>query len=69
MSYCDAVEQTGVWGGQPEILALSRAYQAQVNVVQAGMPVLKVGEGEYQGEPLFISYVHTTSPHHKRDSH
>ncbi|EPQ28510.1 uncharacterized protein PFL1_03813 [Pseudozyma flocculosa PF-1] len=56
LRYCDAIESTGVWGGQPEILALSRAFQTQINVVQAGSPVLKVGEGEYQGEPLTISY-------------
>ncbi len=48
--------RTRVWGGQPEILALSRAFRTQINVVQAGVPVLKVGEGEYDGEPLFISY-------------
>lgn len=56
LDYCSAVENTGVWGGQPEILALSRAFRTQINVVQAGVPVLKVGEGEYDGEPLFISY-------------
>ncbi|SNX86350.1 uncharacterized protein MEPE_05059 [Melanopsichium pennsylvanicum] len=56
LGYCSAVENTGVWGGQPEILALSRAFKTQINVVQAGVPVLKVGEGEYDGEPLFISY-------------
>lgn len=56
LDYCNAVENTGVWGGQPEILALSRAFGTQINVVQAGVPVLKVGEGEYDGEPLFISY-------------
>lgn len=56
LDYCDAVENTGVWGGQPEILALSRAFGTQINVVQAGLPVLKVGEQEYDAEPLFISY-------------
>ncbi|KAJ9474680.1 OTU domain-containing protein 2 [Pseudozyma hubeiensis] len=58
LDYCDAVEKTGVWGGQPEILALSRAFGAQINVVMAGRPVLKVGEGEYEedGKALLISY-------------
>lgn len=46
-----------MWGGQPEILALSRAFETQIHVIQAGVPVLKVGEGEYDGEPLTISYV------------
>ncbi len=57
MDYCSAVENTGVWGGQPEILALSRAFGTEIHVIQAGVPVLKVGEGEYDGEPLTISYV------------
>ncbi|GAK68332.1 cysteine proteinase [Moesziomyces antarcticus] len=56
LDYCSAVENTGVWGGQPEILALSRAFGTQIHVIQAGVPVLKVGEGEYDGEPLTISY-------------
>ncbi|PWZ01126.1 cysteine proteinase [Testicularia cyperi] len=56
MTYCDAVENTGVWGGQPEILALTRAFGTQINVIQAGVPILKVGEGEFEGEPLTISY-------------
>ncbi|CEH15393.1 OTU (ovarian tumor)-like cysteine protease [Ceraceosorus bombacis] len=56
LDYCDAVENTGVWGGQPEILALSRAYKTQIHVVQVGSPTLKVGEGEHKGEPCVISY-------------
>lgn len=57
LDYCDAIENTGVWGGQPEILALTRAYKTQIHVVQSGSPVLKVGEGEQKGEPLMISWV------------
>ncbi|CAO1618157.1 unnamed protein product [Jaminaea pallidilutea] len=60
LSYCDAIESTGVWGGQPEILAMSRAFQTQIWVVQAGSPIVKVGEGEYpsndSSSPLMISY-------------
>ena len=65
MDYCSAVENTGVWGGQPEILALSRAFGTQIHVIQAGVPVLKVGEGEYDGEPLTISYVAMSLHHHR----
>lgn len=35
-SYCATIRDTGVWGGEPEILALSRAYQVPIHVVQSG---------------------------------
>lgn len=57
------MESTGIWGGQPEILALSRAFERQINVVQVGYPTLKVGEDEFGGhsgkneqDAVFISY-------------
>lgn len=55
MRYCDAVQSTGVWGGQPEILALARAFHSPIHVVQAGSPIVKVGSEESKGEPLMIS--------------
>jgi len=36
--YCDSVRSTAVWGGEPEILALSRVYNVPIHVVQAGRP-------------------------------
>ncbi|KAL9936622.1 hypothetical protein V8E36_004690 [Tilletia maclaganii] len=57
--YCTAIEETGVWGGQPEILALSHAYEVPVHVVQVGLPTLKIGEEAYASSsktPLVISY-------------
>jgi hypothetical protein len=36
--YCTAVRDTAVWGGEPEILALSRAYNIPIHIVQAGRP-------------------------------
>ncbi|KAE8216392.1 hypothetical protein CF327_g419 [Tilletia walkeri] len=57
--YCSAIENTGVWGGQPEILALSHAYEVPIHVAQVGQPVLKIGEdnyGEANTVPLVISY-------------
>ncbi|CAD6890300.1 unnamed protein product [Tilletia caries] len=57
--YCSAIENTGVWGGQPEILALSHAYEVPIHVAQVGMPVLKIGEDNYGSTnrvPLVISY-------------
>lgn len=40
--YCDTVENTGEWGGQPEIKALSKYYGAPVHVLQAGTDIVKV---------------------------
>ncbi|UZJ54520.1 hypothetical protein CBS101457_003840 [Exobasidium rhododendri] len=56
LQYCDAVESTGVWGGEPEILALSRAFMTPIHVVQAGRPVVKIEPEESKGTPLMISY-------------
>lgn len=36
--YCATVRDTGAWGGEPEIMALSRAYQVPIHVVQWGSP-------------------------------
>ncbi|KAK0540708.1 OTU protein [Tilletia horrida] len=57
--YCSAIENTGVWGGQPEILALSHAYEVPIHVVQVGLPILKIGQDDYgtaNPTPLVISY-------------
>lgn len=55
LAYCDAIETTAVWGGQPEILALSQALDVPIWVVQSGSPTLKIGE-EKRTTPLLISY-------------
>jgi len=34
--YCLTVRDTGAWGGEPEIMALSRAYMVPIIVVQSG---------------------------------
>lgn len=36
--YCLAIRDTATWGGEPEILALSRAYNVPIQVIQAGTP-------------------------------
>lgn len=36
--YCLSIRDTGAWGGEPEILALSRAYNIPILVVQGGSP-------------------------------
>ncbi|KAG1756830.1 uncharacterized protein EDB91DRAFT_1213663 [Suillus paluster] len=36
--YCMTIKDTGAWGGEPEILALSRAYNVPIHVIQGGVP-------------------------------
>jgi OTU domain-containing protein 6 len=40
--YCANIRDTSVWGGEPEILALSRAYAITIHVVQSGQPPVVV---------------------------
>ncbi|KAI3617927.1 hypothetical protein CBS9595_003836 [Malassezia furfur] len=58
LQYCDAMESTSAWGGQPELLALARVFHTPIHVVQPGMPIVKIEDeafGEHKG-PLLISY-------------
>ncbi|BFZ64045.1 OTU protein [Saitoella coloradoensis] len=56
--YTKEIEETPVWGGQMEILALSRALKVPVEVVQMGAPVIKVDveDEEDAGEPVRLAY-------------
>jgi OTU domain-containing protein 6 len=36
--YCATVRDTGVWGGEPEIRALCKAYRVPIHVFQTGTP-------------------------------
>ncbi|KAI9492198.1 hypothetical protein BDB00DRAFT_829639 [Zychaea mexicana] len=55
--YCDEIEKTPRWGGQIEIVALSRVKEVPIHIVQMGQPVLKVNEEEYPGKaPLKLAY-------------
>ncbi|TCD69746.1 hypothetical protein EIP91_006513 [Steccherinum ochraceum] len=36
--YCKTVRDTGAWGGEPEIMALTRAYRVPIHVVQGTKP-------------------------------
>ncbi|CAK9786242.1 cysteine proteinase [Cutaneotrichosporon oleaginosum] len=38
--YCHRVEETGEWGGEPEIQALSRAFNVPIHVIQRGPPTV-----------------------------
>ena len=60
--YCAAVRDTGVWGGEPEILALSRHFDIPIVVVQAGPQPIVVHsphpdmEPDPSGRSVKISY-------------
>ncbi|OCF41754.1 OTU domain-containing protein 6B [Kwoniella heveanensis CBS 569] len=38
--YCQLVAETGEWGGEPEIQALSRAFNVPIHVIQSGPPTV-----------------------------
>ncbi len=40
--YCYSVAKTALWGGEPEIMALARAYRVKIVVVQVGPPPIVV---------------------------
>lgn len=40
--YCLSIRDTGVWGGELEILALSKAYNVPIHVAQGGSPPVVV---------------------------
>ena len=42
--YCASIRDTAAWGGEPEIMALSRAYNVPIHVVQAGKPPVVIHE-------------------------
>ncbi|EIW60454.1 cysteine proteinase [Trametes versicolor FP-101664 SS1] len=40
--YCARMRDTAIWGGEPEVVALSRAYGVAIHVVQGGQPPVVV---------------------------
>ncbi|KIK95884.1 hypothetical protein PAXRUDRAFT_139716 [Paxillus rubicundulus Ve08.2h10] len=40
--YCLTIRDTAAWGGEPEVLALSRSYNIPIQVVQGGTPSVVV---------------------------
>ncbi|KAL0946947.1 hypothetical protein HGRIS_013106 [Hohenbuehelia grisea] len=59
-SYCRSIRDTAVWGGEPEILALSRAYQIPIHVIQGTAPPIVEHqphpEAKGDGRVVRISY-------------
>ncbi|KAF9284611.1 OTU domain-containing protein 6B [Mortierella alpina] len=57
VEYCKDLESTAVWGGQPELLALSRVHKVPIWVVQMGSPTVKLSADVYPAKtPLMVSY-------------
>ena len=61
--YCATMRNTAIWGGEPEILALSRVYNVPIHVVQGGTSPVVVhepssGSGPTSGTKavVYISY-------------
>ncbi|KAG6911493.1 hypothetical protein DXG01_014567 [Tephrocybe rancida] len=59
--YCATIRDTAEWGGEPEILALSRAYNVPIHVIQGGRPSIVTHEpegsrGEDEKRIVRISY-------------
>jgi len=44
--YCSSIKGTATWGGEPEIVALSRAFKIPIHIVQGGKPPIVVHEPE-----------------------
>lgn len=60
-TYCKTMRDTSTWGGEPEIVALSRAYNIPIHVVQGGTPSIvthhPTGGKESPNDPVVrISY-------------
>nr|CAG8480188.1 3391_t:CDS:2 [Entrophospora candida]CAG8558821.1 1094_t:CDS:2 [Entrophospora candida] len=55
--YCNDLKNTAIWGGQLEILALSRYFQIPVHIVQMNSPILKVLDEEFPNkDPITLSF-------------
>ncbi|KAG1782449.1 hypothetical protein EV702DRAFT_1176695 [Suillus placidus] len=61
--YCMTIKDTGAWGGEPEILALSRAYNVPIHVVQGGVP--RIVEHNPDASPRSFSKVARISFHRR----
>ncbi|KAL9006531.1 MAG: hypothetical protein Q9188_000691 [Gyalolechia gomerana] len=57
--YLSKIRDTGEWGGHLELLALAKAYDVNINVLQSSGHVEKIGSGTDGSKPaLWLSYYH-----------
>lgn len=58
--YCDLVRDSARWGGEPEILALSKSLKFSIHIIQAFQPIMKISQDEFYklrgNKALVISY-------------
>ncbi|CAG8547991.1 2539_t:CDS:2 [Funneliformis mosseae] len=55
--YCDELENTAVWGGQLEIIAISKTFKLPVHLIQMNSPLMKISDDEFLNkEPITISF-------------
>lgn len=66
-TYCISMRDTAIWGGEPEIVALSRAFKLPIHVVQGGQPPIVVHDpaGEQKVDHLTDPQVIRISYHRK----
>lgn len=63
--YCSLIKDTATWGGEPEIVALSRAFKIPIHIVQGGKPPVVVHEPEDEGTNDNVNNVVRISYHRK----
>jgi len=62
--YCDNMRKNGAWGGQPELVAVSQYYKADITLHQVGRPANKLIEAHPKAEhQLHLAY-HTKGHEH-----
>ena len=63
--YCARIRDTGVWGGEPEILALAKAYRVPIHVIQGQTPHIVVHSPDGEGAPADETRVVRISYHRR----
>jgi OTU domain-containing protein 6 len=58
-SYTKELEETAIWGGDLEILALARVYDCPISVLMSGRPVHRVNEEGNKEELKLVYYKHS----------
>ncbi|KZT11371.1 cysteine proteinase [Laetiporus sulphureus 93-53] len=53
--YCATMRDTGAWGGEPEILALSSAFNVPIHVIQCGQPPIVIHQPQGSTENSSVS--------------
>jgi len=54
-TYLEKIRDTGEWGGQIELMALSKAYRVKICVVHGDGNVIEIGEGE-DDKKIWLAY-------------